>query len=307
MSTPHPQPVVAAVDGSEHSNRALEWALAEATRRGADLRIVHVRQYAPHLQPAVLVAGPDEPADDPVIGNVRKALEHRQGPPPLEFISREGVPAAVLPEMGAEAQLVVLGSRGRGGFAGLLLGSNGVAAARDAVCPVVVVPPPGRVVHGEAPVAPGPRVVVGLRLDDTGGPDETVLDFAFAHAARSGARVRVVAAYPWPPLVWSAFGDFTPTTIDEEAARQETLRLAEEAIAGRRKSHPEVEVDLYVAPGDAAGHLVENSRGADLVVVGRHRRRLTRPAPILGSVTHAVLLHAASPVAVVPPDGRAQG
>ena len=72
-------------------------------------------------------------------------------------------------------------------------------------------------------------------------------------------------------------------------------------MAPFRKAHPDVDVDLYVAPGDAAGHLVENSREAGLVVVGRHRRRLTRPAPMLGTVTMAVLLHAASPVAVVPP------
>ncbi|WP_394428471.1 universal stress protein [Streptomyces sp. SGAir0957] len=298
MSTPHPLPVVAAVDGSDDSRRALEWALAEAARRGVELRIVHVRQYAPQLQADVLVAGPDEPADDRVIGDVRKALEGREGLPPLEFISRDGLPAAVLPEMSREAQLLVLGSRGRGGFASLLLGSNGVAAARDAHCPVVVVPPPGRAVHGDTPVPPGPRVVVGLQTDD---PDDTVLGFAFDHAARSGARLQIVAAYPWPVLAWSAFGDFAPTTVDQEAAEQETLHLAEAAVAARRKAQPDVEVDLYVAPGDAAGHLVANSRDADLVVVGRHRRRFTRPAPILGSVTQAVLLHAASPVAIVPP------
>ncbi|NEB78714.1 universal stress protein, partial [Streptomyces sp. SID14478] len=119
MSTPHPLPVVAAVDGSDDSQRALDWALTEAARRGADLRIVHVRQYAPALQSGVLVAGPLEesaPADDPVIGGVRARLAEREGPPPLEFISRDGLPAAVLPEMSAEAQLLVLGSRGRGGF-----------------------------------------------------------------------------------------------------------------------------------------------------------------------------------------------
>ncbi|MEV5607680.1 universal stress protein [Streptomyces sp. NPDC052225] len=298
MNTPHALPVVAAVDGSDDSRRALEWAIAEAAGRGADLRIVHVRQYAPYLQPAVLVAGPVEPADDRVLGTIREDLESREGLPPVEYISRDGMPAVVLPEMSAEAQLLVLGSRGRGGFASLLLGSNGVAAARDAVCPVVVVPPPGRAVDSDTPVPPGPRVVVGLQTDD---PDATTLAFAFDHAARTGARLQVVAAYPWPVLAWTAFGDFTPTAQDQAAAEHETLTLANAAVAELRESHPKVEVDLYIAPGDAAGHLVENSREAELVVVGRHRRRLTRPAPMLGSVTQAVLLHAAAPVAVVPP------
>ncbi|MEV3858900.1 universal stress protein [Streptomyces sp. NPDC050095] len=302
MSTSHPQPVVAAVDGSDDSRRALEWALAEAARRGADLRVVHVRQYAPFLQPAVLVAGPLEGGatdDDPVIGDVRKELEGREGLPALEFITRDGLPAAVLPEMSTEAQLLVLGSRGRGGFASLLLGSNGVAAARDAACPVVVVPPPGREVHGDTPLPTGPRVVVGLQSDD---PDETTLRFAFEHAARTGARLQVVAAYPWPVLAFGAFGDFTPAPVtDQDTVERATLDVAGAAVDALRKAHPGVEVDLWAAPGDAAGHLVANSRDAELVVVGRHRRRLTRPAPMLGSVTQAVLLHAASPVAVVPP------
>ncbi|MEU6660116.1 universal stress protein [Streptomyces sp. NPDC046821] len=297
MSTPRPLPVVAAVDGSEDSLRALEWALTEAVRRGAPLRIVHVRQYAPWTQPGVLVAGP-EPADDRVIDEVRASLAGRDGLPPVEYVTREGAPAALIPQLGLDAQLLVLGSRGRGGFASLLLGSNGVATARDAACPVVVVPRPGRDVQGDDDAPPGPRVVVGVNVDD---PDDTALAFAFGQAERGGARLQVIAAFPWPALAWSTFGDFTPTTVDQDAAESETLTLANAAVARWRKAHPDVQVDLYVAPGDAAGHLVENSREAALVVVGRHRRRLTRPAPMLGSVTNAVLLHAASPIAVVPP------
>ncbi|MFZ3565552.1 universal stress protein [Streptomyces sp. BH097] len=300
MPNAHHLPVLAAVDGSEDSHRALEWALAEADRRGAELRVVHVQQYAPFLQAEVLVADFDEePENDTVLAELRKSLEGREGLPPLEFISRVGLPAVVLSEMSTEAQLLVVGSRGRGGFAGLVLGSNSVSTARDAVCPVVVVPRPGREVHGDTSAAPGPRVVVGLKAD---APDHATLAFAFERAARSGARLQVVVAYPWPVLAWTAYGDFTPTTIDQEATERDTLRVADETLAELRESHPKVEVEVLVVPGDAAGHLVENSRDAELVVVGRHRRRLTRPAPMLGSVTHAALLHAASPVAVVPPE-----
>jgi nucleotide-binding universal stress UspA family protein len=296
MSTPRPLPVVAAVDGSEDSLRALEWALTEAGRRGAPARIVHVRQYGPWTQRGVPASGQPEPAGDAVLDEVRASLTGRGDLPPVEYVTLEGAPAAVLAELGSEAQLLVLGSRGRGGFASLLLGSNGVAAARDAACPVVVVP--GRAVHGDSDVPPGPRVVVGVEVDE---PDDSLLAFAFEEADRGGARLQVIAAFPWPVLAWTTFGDFTPTTVDQEAAESETLTLVNAAVAPFRKAHPDVEVDLYVAPGDAAGHLVENSREADLVVVGRHRRRLTRPAPMLGTVTMAVLLHAASPVAVVPP------
>ncbi|MEV5145624.1 universal stress protein [Streptomyces sp. NPDC052727] len=291
-------PVIAAVDGSADSLRALDWALDAARRRAAPLRVVHVRQYAAWGQADVLVAGPPEAEGDPVLDEVRGRLSEHAGPPAVEYLALEGVPGAVLPELGSDAQLLVLGSRGRGGFASLLLGSNGLAAARDAECPVVVVPRPGREVHGEGPAEPGPRVVVGLHVDS---PDESVLAFAFAEAALRDARLQVIAAYPWPVQTWSAPGQLVPPLIDQDAVQNETRTLAEGFLAPHRERHPEVRADAEALPGDAAGHLVAASKDAELVVVGRHRRRLLAPARMMGSVTQAVLLHAASPVAVVPP------
>ncbi|MFJ8137753.1 universal stress protein [Streptomyces sp. NPDC096013] len=292
-------PVIAAVDGSDDSLRALDWAVDAARGRGAPLRVVHVWQYAAAwTPPGVLVAGPPEPDEDDVLDQVRTHLEGRADLPVTEYVGMQGAPGAVLPELGSGAQLLVLGSRGRGGFASLLLGSNGMAAARDADCPVVVVPRPGREVHGEVPAGPGPRVVVGLKVDS---PDETTLSFAFAEAALRGARVQVVAAYPWPPQAWAAPGELVPPVIDQDAVEDETRTLTEALLAPHRKRHPDLDTESYVAPGDAAGHLVAASGNADMVVVGRHRRRLLSPARLLGSVTQAVLLHAASPVAVVPP------
>lgn len=291
-------PVIAAVDGSDDSLRALDWALDAARRHAAPLRVLHVRQYAAWARPDVLVAGPPAPDDDPVLDQVRTYLEGRADRPPMEYLGLEGAPAAVLPERGSTAQLLVLGSRGRGGFASLLLGSNGMAAARDAECPVVVVPRPGREVHGDAPAEPGPRVVVGLQVDS---PDEATLDFAFTEAELRGARLQVVAAYRWPVQSWAAPAELVPLMIDQDAVESETRALAEGFLAPHRTRHPDVRAEPYVAPGDAAGHLVAASKDADLVVVGRHRRRLLAPARMMGSVTQAVLLHAVSPVAVVPP------
>ncbi|ALV37644.1 universal stress protein [Streptomyces sp. CdTB01] len=292
-------PVVAAVDGSDDSLRALDWALDAARERAAPLRVVHVRQYAAWAQPDVLAAGPPDAGDDPVLAQARGHLEDRAHPPGIEYVGLDGAPGAVLPGLGATARLLVLGSRGRGGFASLLLGSNGMAAARDAECPVVVVPPPGREVHGDAPVEPGPRVVVGLQVD---APDDAALSFAFTEAALRGARLQVVAAYAWPVRSWAVPAELAPEMIDQESVENETWTLAEGFLAPHRKHHPEVRADAFALPGDAAGLLVAASRDAELVVVGRHRRRLLAPARMLGSVTHAVLLHAASPVAVVPPE-----
>ncbi|GGX70440.1 universal stress protein [Streptomyces anandii] len=301
MSTP---PVVAAVDGSDDSLRALDWAYDAALRRHAPLRVVHVRQYAAWIQPEVLVAAPPE-ADDEVLAQARAHLAGRAGRTDgpgggvdVEYHGLVGLPSALLSELGAEAQLLVLGSRGRGGFASLLLGSNGLAAARDAECPVVVVPRPGREVHDPAPAGPGPRVVTGLNVDS---PDEATLAFAFGEAARRGARIEAVVAYPWPARTWVTPGEFTPPVADQQEVESETRTLAEGFLAPHRARHPEVRAEARVLPGDAAGRLVAASPGAELVVVGRHRRRLLAPARMMGSVTQAVLLHAASPIAVVPP------
>ncbi|MFC5218601.1 universal stress protein [Streptomyces coerulescens] len=293
-------PVIAAVDGSDDSLVALDWAFEAALLRRAPLRVVHVQQYAAWAGPEVMPSGQPESEHDPVIHEVRRYLEGRVERPALEYSALAGAAGTVLPELGSTAQLLVLGSRGRGGFASLLLGSCGVATARDAECPVVVVPKPGRKVDDDTmPIEPGPRVVVGLAVDS---PDEATLSFAFAEAARRGARLQAVAAYDWPLHLWTAAtAQVVPAPADQEAIESETRVLAEGLLEPQRERHPDVHAESYATPGDAAGSLVAASRDASLVVVGRHRRRLLAPARMMGSVTQAVLLHAASPVAVVPP------
>ncbi|MFG1665696.1 universal stress protein [Streptomyces sp. Y7] len=293
-------PVIAAVDGSDDSLVALDWAFETALLREAPLRVVHVQQYAAWAGPEITPPGQPESANDPVLDAVRRYLEGRVEQPAVEYSALAGAAGTVLPELGSTAQLLVLGSRGRGGFASLLLGSSGVAAARDAECPVVVVPKPGREVDDDTlPIEPGPRVVVGLQVDS---PDEATLSFAFAEAARRGARLQAVAAYAWPLHVWTAAtAQVVAPLADQEAIEAETRVLADGLLAPHRERHPDVRAESYVAPGDAAGTLVAASRDATLVVVGRHRRRLLAPARMMGSVTQAVLLHAAAPVAVVPP------
>ncbi|MFF3737378.1 universal stress protein [Streptomyces sp. NPDC002566] len=290
-------PVVAAVDGSDDSWRALDWAVEAARRRVAPLRVAHVRQYAVWTPPGGPVVMPPPPDGDPVLADARARLEGRPGPTGTEYVGLDGAPGALLPGLGAEAELLVLGSRGRGGFARLLLGSNGMSAARDAECPVVIVPRPDRDVDGPEQ-EPGPRVVVGLHVDS---PDDAALAFAFTEAALREARLQVVAAYPWPVQTWAAPGELQAPPVDQDVVERETRALAEGFLAAHRDRYRGVRVEPWPVPGDAAAHLVAASKDAALVVVGRHRRRLLAPARMLGSVTHAVLLHAASPVAVVPP------
>ncbi|MER5890626.1 universal stress protein [Streptomyces sp. NPDC001941] len=284
-------PVLAAVDGSEHSLRALEWALDAARSRDAELLVVHVRPdyarvRAPHEYYPPLPEGPG----DPVLDGVRELLAGRAGLPPVRYDAPTGTPAAVLAELSGRARMVVLGSRGRGGFASLLLGSTGRSLSAHAACPVVVV------THGCEPAPPVPdarRVVLGLDPRET---DDEVVAFAFAEAERRGADLDVVSTYLVPLSALLPVG----TAAEPSAPEAELARAQAERLRPYAERSP-VTVRYAVAPGDAAGRLVTASEDASLVVVGRHRRRLTPGSLALGSTANAVLLHGHCPVVVVPP------
>lgn len=286
-----PRPVIAAVDGSANGNRALEWGISQALMAGVPLRIVHARLYMDSigaaLSGAFVESGLD---DDPVLIRVREALDGRAGLPPIEYASYPGAPDQVLPRLGEDAQVMVLGSRGRGGFASLLLGSNGIACASQAACPVVVVP------RAEPPLHdPYGQVVLGL---NSAAPDASTTYFAFREAARRGARLQVVVAHAWPGRTFTTAGAIGTAAHEATANAHEVAALASVHLRPYAERFPEVEIEQLSAPGDAAGHLVAASQAADLLVIGRHRKRPLSPR--LGSVTNAVLLHTGCPVAVVP-------
>ncbi|WP_327252555.1 universal stress protein [Streptomyces sp. NBC_01244] len=186
---------------------------------------------------------------------------------------------------------MVLGCRrGRGGFAGLLLGSNGIACAGQAACPVVVVPCAEPPVHD-----PYGQVVLGL---NSAAPDPSTTYFAFREAARRGARLQAVVAYAWPGRTFTTADAIATAAHEKTANAHEVTALTSAHLRPYAERFPEVEIEQVSAPGDAAGHLVAASQAADLNVIGRHRKRPLSPR--LGSVTNAVLLHTGCPVAVVP-------
>ncbi|MFJ5674694.1 universal stress protein [Streptomyces sp. NPDC093097] len=288
-------PVIVGVDGSPDSERALGWAADAARARSAPLRVVHVWPYATEER-----ATAGDQGGDPVLAGL-KDRPYLADLPEVEFQSLSGLVDPLLPTLGAEGQLLVLGSRGRGGFASLLLGSNGMACAARSACPVVVVPRPDRAgteqgLDGEA-VRPSVRqVTLGV---DASSDEPAALGFAFAEAARRGARLRVVSGYTWPILPPPAF-EYAALYESTQEEYEDALGVQlVDVLAPHRERHPEVEVALQVRAEDAAGQLVAASAQSDLVVVARHRRRLPI-GPRLGSVAHAVLLHAVCPIAVVP-------
>ncbi|WP_424210761.1 universal stress protein [Streptomyces sp. BI20] len=306
--------IIVAVDGSDHSLAALDWARDAALRHDAPLTVAHVLPDHAQLYAArrATVGGEAPETGDPVLAAVRERLtaEGRALPRELRWVSLDGSVPEALRSIGSGARMLVMGSRGRGGFVSLLLGSNSRAVSSTAPCPVVVVP---HTTHdaddatgthrGSAYGLPGGPVVLGLETAQT---PEDVIEFAFDEARTRAAELRVISAYPVPPSPLLVLG---PAPIPQVALEHDedppvadaTRRAQEDRLRTPHEHHPEVRIEPVVAPADAAAQLVEASAGAALVVVGRHRPRLTPGSLLMGSVANAVLHHAHCPVAVVPP------
>jgi len=144
MVAPAPR-VVVGVDGSPHSRAALRFAVDEARQRGARLEVVHSWHYPYASESAWALAYPSafesiQASAQYVLDEAERAARHWG--PDIEIEPRLvcGDPAATLIDRAAGADLLVVGSRGRGGFAGLLLGSVSHQCTQHAPCPVVVVP-----------------------------------------------------------------------------------------------------------------------------------------------------------------------
>ncbi|NGO78855.1 universal stress protein [Streptomyces sp. YC504] len=291
------------LDGSPESRAAAEWAAREAELRQLPLKLVHVWEPAPI--PVAQTAPPG--AETQQHWSERIPRESAEGlrlrHPGLEVTTEQvsGRPGEVLPRLPKEdTELLVLGSRGLSGIGGYLVGSVGSAVVAHATQPVVLVRAgeqaadehemdPAGIPSTAGPFRP---VVLGLDADH---PDDSVIEFAFEAAGRRGTSLRVV--HGWNPPPYFAYGLTADLEFHAELARGQTAALAE-ALRPWRRKFPAVEVMEKSHFGGPATHLVDASREASLVVVGRRIRRNPLGAHI-GPVTHAVLHHAAAPVAVI--------
>jgi nucleotide-binding universal stress UspA family protein len=138
--------VVVGVDGSEDSRRALQWASEEASEHGAELVVVSSRTQ-PLLLPTLQHSGVTSETDPTRVAENTKAMLEKTlsevlGDSPSVSVKSsvvEGSPAKILIDLSGSADLLVVGSRGVGGFTGLLLGSVSQHVAAHAQCTVAVV------------------------------------------------------------------------------------------------------------------------------------------------------------------------
>ncbi|WP_344440703.1 universal stress protein [Kitasatospora nipponensis] len=281
--------VVVGVDGSAQSTAAAEWAAHQAHRSGQALRMIHAGGAEPALsaEPVDAAQSLPRPVSDlwdhlsDVLPGLRISCEHVPGHP-----------AHALVAAGERGGMLVLGSRGLGGLAGLLVGSVALRTAAHAACPVVLVR------AGEDGDGVGSDVVVGV---DSARPSAEVVAFAFEQATERGAKLRVLESRDLPTGRYVTAAPVDPLQITDAVAAAALVRL-QDALAPWREKFPRVPVDAEVTGWPAGRALVEASRSASLVVVGRRTPRIRPALPGLGAVAHAVLHHAHSPVAVVPHD-----
>lgn len=298
--------VVVGVDGSEMCREVLLHALVAAARRGADLLVVSSVAVELYYLGGAPLAVPD-------LGDIRGETHDRvralveearadatssavagAADVGITLVVSTRPPAPELVERSRDAELLVVGSRGRGAALSVLLGSVALHCATHADCPVVVVRPAAEPTDRPA------RVVVGV--DGSVGSRQAVLA-AVEEAARIGGSVEAVSSYQ-PTDHWTDLASVVVPSVEEirarlgDAAREQVDAALREASERGIAHAPEVRIEVVEGPpGDV---LTRRARGADLLVVGSRGRGAFR-AVLLGSVALHCVMHASCPVMVVRP------
>ena len=280
--------IVIGVDGSPAATAAARWAACEAAMRDVELTIVHVLRSAPDALPLTgwpaiplpAEVGEDQLAQgekilDDTLEVIAKTIGVRQ---PRSIASRVCI-GAVVPTLSGfshkGSQMIVVGRRGRGGIHRALLGSVSSGVLHNAHGPVAVVHD-----HASADPPSAAPVVVGV---DGPPASESAIAIAFDEASRRG--VDVVAVHGF-----------------EHADTSMAGALLERKLAGWQERYPDVAVHRVITRDHPADALLDQSRRAQLVVVGS-RGRGGLAGKVLGSVSAAVVQACRIPVIVA---GRAR-
>jgi nucleotide-binding universal stress UspA family protein len=285
--------MVVGVDGSVASNAAVCWAAREAAMRHIPLTLVHMVDADvpmwPQMPLSAGVAVWQEDEGRQVLAQAVKIAEDVLKSDPRIAIKSElrcSPPVPTLVDLSEEAEMLVVGSNGRGVVGRVLLGSVSSGVVQRARCPVAVI-------RDEDPSMPRPEeatVVVGI---DGSPASELATAIAFDEASRRG--VELVALH-----AWSDIEIFEVPGLDWSAVKSEAERSLAERLAGWGERYPDVTVHRLVVCDRPARQLIEQSKSAQLVVLGSHGRG-GFTGMLLGSVSNAVVHSIRTPVIVARP------
>ncbi|MFE1907921.1 universal stress protein [Streptomyces gardneri] len=285
-------PLVVGVDGSDASLAAVDWAVDEAVRHAVPLRIVHASMWE-RYEGVAPASSTDRPSGQVLAENIAAIAAERAGRRAPELSVTTDVLAedasTVLLREGREGAILVVGSRGRGEFADLLLGSVSLLVAARAHCPVVVVRGDSQALearHG--------RILLGVGEHDLDSP---AVRFAFREAAVRDAELDVVRV--WRRQAHEPAAHLLMRRAGAAYFTEDASQLLDKALEAASSEHPEVRLRRSTIEGPAHKVLTARSAAADLLVVGA-RRRDGLVGLELGKVAHRALHHASCPVAVVP-------
>jgi len=279
--------IVVGVDGSAASNAAVYWAAHEAAMRNVALTVVHMlRAFVPTYPQMPMPNGIalwQEEDGRQVLEQAVKIAEEAVSTDRTIAITSEmkcSPPVPTLVEMSDEAEMIVVGSTGRGAVERALLGSVSSGVVHSARCPVAVI-------RDEASWMPRSKrapVVVGI---DCSPVSEIALAIAFDEASRRGVELTALHA-------WSDIAVYQLPWLDWQAEAERSLA---EYLAGWQERYPDVKVNRVVVLDHPGRALIDESQTAQLVVVGSHGRGgLT--GMLLGSVGNAVVHSVCAPVIV---------
>lgn len=276
--------VTVGIDGSEASTAALRCAATEAVLRHSTVRVV--RAYSLPVYGGDVLGGMTYAMVDPkeLCDATTKAVESQVAPiraefPTVTFVTHvELKPAAgAILDASGDAELIVVGSHGKGALSAVFLGSVAHSVAHHATCPVLLVPAGDRAVSG--------RIVVGT---DGSTESQAAVEWAYTEASLRGAALTLVHTWDYPYV-----------EILEGVQQMESQ--AKVLLSQVRDSLPAdsaVPVESRLIQGPAAACLIDAASDADLLVVGARGRGPVRSI-LLGSTSSYAMHHARSPIAVV--------
>lgn len=288
------RPVVVGADGGGTDSSAVQWAARLAQRLRRELVVVHASEPEALAARAAGAGAPDVTAlleaEEERADLIRSETEELGATAGVEVrldVHRSS-PVKALLEHEDTACAIVVGTGRKGALEEFVLGTTSIGVAAHATCPVVVINP-------EVDVDTLDRGVVGVAVDGS-GDSRAAARVALDYAAATGSAV--LALTTWYLEVVDGYVVTEPDSPEWRQLEAERAAMLEEALAGPRKAHPDVPVELSVRRGPVLSTLLQACPGVDLMVMGSRGLGSFR-GRLLGSISQRMMRSAPVPVMVV--------